>query len=349
MNIQDFLRKNIKNFKAYSSARDEYSGKEGIFIDANENALGSVTSTEFNRYPDPQQKILKKRISEIKNVNPEQIFLGNGSDEAIDLLYRAFCEPGKDSVILLPPSYGMYSVCANLNDINIIEVPLTKDFQIDMENLKEKLVLAKMIFICSPNNPSANLMHKQDIKFVLDTFNGLVIIDEAYQDFSGSDSWLNELQKYRNLIVLQTFSKAWGMAGLRIGMAYADPEIIAVLSAIKYPYNLSELVQQTVIKALEYTSAKDRMVNELLSQKKELITELNKLDAVQHIYPSDANFVLVKFADAKFYYNELIQRKIIVRDRSSLPGCEGCLRITIGTKEENRTLIETLKRIKTQN
>jgi len=343
--IRDLLRENIKDFKAYSSARDEYTGEEGIFIDANENSMGSVTNTVFNRYPDPYQKALKKRISEIKDVKSEQIFLGNGSDEAIDLLYRAFCEPAKDNVILMSPTYGMYSVCAHMNDVSIIDVPLTRDFQIDLNNLKNQYALAKMIFICSPNNPSANIISEHDIKIILEEFKGLIIIDEAYQDFSGKKSWLTELGDYNNLVVLQTFSKAWGMAGLRVGMAFADPEIITILSAIKYPYNLSELVQETVLKALEYTSAKDKMVKEIINQREELLKELEQLDVVQKIYPTDANFVLVKFPDAGYYYNELIKRKIIVRDRSSLPGCEGCLRITVGTRDENKTLVDTLKSI----
>ena len=346
MNIQTLLRENIKNFKAYSSARNEYPGKEGIFIDANENSIGSVSSVAYNRYPDPYQKELKEKIITIKNVNSEQIFLGNGSDEAIDLFFRAFCEPGKDKAIILTPTYGMYSVCANLNDVGIIDVPLTDTFQIDLENLRKKFSLAKLIFVCSPNNPSANVMNKQDIKTILNEFNGLVIIDEAYQDFSAKQSWLTELNSYKNLVVLQTFSKAWGMAGLRVGMAYADPEIISVLSVIKYPYNLSELVQQTVIQALNNISAKEKMVTEIINQREQLLKALTDVEIIQKIYPTDANFILIKFPDAKHVYNELIKRKIIVRDRSSLPGCTGCLRITVGKEEENKTLIKILKEIK---
>jgi histidinol-phosphate aminotransferase len=343
--ISDLLRQNIKNFKAYSSARDEYSGKEGIFIDANENSIGSVSNTIFNRYPDPHQKDLKKKIAEIKNINADQVFIGNGSDEAIDLLYRAFCEPGKDKVIIMSPTYGMYSVCANLNNIAIIDVPLTLNFQIDLEKVRKELPSAKMIFICSPNNPSANLMNNGDIISILKACNGLVIIDEAYQDFSGKESWLSEIKNFKNLVILQTFSKAWGMAGLRVGMAFADTEIIKVLIAIKYPYNISELVQQTVLKALEYSSAKDKMVEEIIFHREELVKELKKLKCVQKIYPSDANFILVKLHDAKSYYNALIKRKIIVRDRSSLHGCDGCLRITVGTKDENKILIKALREI----
>jgi len=343
--IKDMLRENIKNFKAYSSARDEYSGKKGVFIDANENAIGSVSNTIFNRYPDPHQKDLKKKIAEIKDLNPKQVFIGNGSDEAIDLLFRAFCEPGKDKIIIMSPTYGMYSVCANLNDISIIDIPLTLDFQIDKASVIKHSAYVKMIFICSPNNPSANLMNRQDILEILKDYNGLVIIDEAYQDFSGEQSWLTELKNFNNLVILQTFSKAWGMAGLRMGMAFAHPEIIGVLGAIKYPYNISELVQQTVLKALEYTAAKDKMVEEILLNKKNLIKDLNQLPFIEKIFPSDANFILVKFDDARYIYNELIKHKIIVRDRSSLHGCAGCLRITVGTKEENKILINALKEV----
>ena len=348
MNIRELLRKNIKNFKAYSSARDEYSGKEGIFIDANENSLGSASNTVFNRYPDPHQRDLKQRIAEIKEVKADQVFLGNGSDEIIDLLYRAFCEPARDKVILMSPTYGMYSVCANLNDVPVLDVPLTADFQIDIENVKKELPSAKLIFICSPNNPSTNLMNEHDVQTILKTFNGLVVIDEAYQDFAGNESWVNRLASYKNLVVMQTFSKAWGMAGLRVGMAFADPEIISVLSAIKYPYNISELVQNTVLKALEYNSAKNKMAEEILKQREWLLRELRQLAIIKKIFPTDANFVLIRVDDAGYMYNQLIKHKIIVRDRSSLPGCEGCLRITVGNAAENRILIETLKKLKTK-
>lgn len=345
MKIRDLLRENIKNFKPYSSARDDYTGKQGIFIDANENSIGSVSNVAYNRYPDPHQKELKQKIAEIKQVDSRQIFLGNGSDEAIDLVFRAFCEPGKDKAIILSPTYGMYSVCANLNDVGIIDVPLNDEFQIDLKNLRSKLDQAKLIFICSPNNPSANAMAEEDVKSILHEFNGLVILDEAYQDFSSKKSWLTDISNYKNLVVLQTFSKAWGMAGLRLGMAFADPEIISVLSAIKYPYNLSELVQKTVLTALDNVAAKDKMVREILIQRKELLDGLAQVKSIKRIYPTDANFVLVQFPDAKFVYDNLVNEKIIVRDRSSLTGCVGCLRITVGTKEENEILIKTLKEI----
>ncbi len=343
MDIDSLIRKNLKNFKAYSSARAEYTGKEGIFLDANENSLGSVTKDTFNRYPDPYQRILKEKISTIKNVDVERIFLGNGSDEPIDLLYRAFCEPGKDSVIIMPPSYGMYVVCADLNDVKIIAVPLTAEFQIDLKSLKKHHSLAKLIFICSPNNPSANLMNMDDVIEILNDFQGLVVIDEAYQDFSRQKGWLENLQTYDNLVVLQTFSKAWGLAGLRLGMAFAHPEIIRVLNRIKYPYNINELTQRTVIAALDNISAKDAMVNEILNQRAGLIEKLSSLTMVLKIFPSDANFLLVKFNDPQQIYNALRARKIIVRDRSSLAHCDGCLRITVGKKEENDLLFKTLK------
>lgn len=345
MDINLLLRENLKNFKAYSSARDEYSGKEGVFLDANENSLGSVTEETFNRYPDPYQNVLKKKIASIKKVAVESIFLGNGSDEAIDLLYRAFCDPGKDNVIIMPPSYGMYSVCAALNNVKIVDVPLTEDFQIDLEKLNKYYVSAKLIFICSPNNPSANLINPEHIKIVLKRFNGLVVVDEAYQDFTGQKSWLESLDTYENLVVLHTFSKAWGMAALRLGMAFAHPAVIKILSKIKYPYNINELTQRTVLKALDNISSKDAMVEKIIAQRTLLIEKLSSLNIVKNIFQSDANFVLVQFDDPKMVYQKLREKKIIVRDRSSLVHCDGCLRITVGKEEENQILINTLKGI----
>lgn len=342
MDLNKLLRENLKSFTAYSSARDDYTGREGIFLDANENSLGSVAASGYNRYPDPYQTDLKKKIAQLKKVLPDQLFLGNGSDEAIDLLLRAFCEPRRDNVIIMPPSYGMYSVCARINDVKVVEVPLATDFHINYDKLKEAYLNAKIIFICSPNNPSANLMNSATVKRILSEFEGLVVIDEAYQDFSGQNSWLAHLDSYSNLVVLQTFSKAWGMAALRLGMAYAHPQIIAILNKIKYPYNINVLTQKTVLQALDNSAKKDAMIIEILEGRSYLQKALKSLQIVKNVFPSDANFLLVKFADPKAVYNKLKDKKVIVRDRSGLTHCQGCLRITVGTKEENEILINEL-------
>lgn len=346
MDINSLLRDNIKNFKAYSSARDEYSGKAGVFLDANENSLGSVTKEDLNRYPDPYQGELKKKISEQKQVKPEQIFLGNGSDEAIDLLFRAFCRPGLDKTITIPPTYGMYGVCAELNDIQIIEVPLTATFEIDTESVLDEISdYVKLIFICSPNNPSGNTFKTSAVQQILEKFKGLVIIDEAYADFSEDKSWIDLLNEYENLVVLQTFSKAWGLANIRLGMAFADQRIIRVLNKIKYPYNVNGLTQQAVLKALSKIVDKNKMVSEILAQRQILTNELQDLQMVQEVFPSQANFLLVRFDDANKVFKELLKQKIIVRDRSKMVHCEGCLRITVGTENENKLLMEALKQL----
>ncbi len=346
MDINALLRENIKNFKPYSSARDEYSGSEGVFLDANENSFGSVSAESLNRYPDPYQRELKKKIAELKQTSPEQIFLGNGSDEAIDLLFRAFCRSGRDKVMILPPTYGMYSVCAELNDIEIISVPLTASFEIDLESVLTKVNEdVKLIFICSPNNPSGNVFDKDSVCTILENFNGLVVIDEAYIDFSRETGWLSALSELENLVVLQTFSKAWGLANARLGMAFADKHIIQILNNIKYPYNVNGLTQNAVLRALERSADKDKMVTEILAQRAVLQNELRCLNMVQKIFPSQANFLLVRFDNAQEVFQALLNKKIIVRDRSKMPLCEGCLRITVGTVDENRLLIETLNKM----
>lgn len=312
-------------------------------MDANENPLGSITKEDHNRYPDPYQQSLKLRIQHIKGVTPQQIFLGNGSDEAIDLLFRAFCNPGKDNIIILPPTYGMYEVSAQINNVAIKRVNLTEDFQIQTDKILQEVdKFTKIIFICSPNNPSGNLMKKESVLQIIEGFEGLVVVDEAYVDFSKEQSLTLLLDSYPNLLVMQTFSKAWGLASLRLGMAFASAEIIQVLNRIKPPYNISGLTQETVLKALDNTEKMQAMVEEILRERNFLEKELEKSSLVQHIYPSDANFLLVKVAGAKLIYNYLIDQKIIVRDRSKVVLCDDCLRITIGTRSENERLLEAL-------
>jgi len=339
------IRPHLIEMEPYSSARDEYKGHSGIFLDANENALGSITSERFNRYPDPYQWDLKKKIAGIKSVKKEQIILGNGSDEVIDLIFRLFCKPEKDNVIIMPPTYGMYAVSAAINDVKIINVSLTNDFQIDPEGvLKAVNQSTKIIWICSPNNPTGNLLNPEHIQKIIGSFSGIVVIDEAYIDFSPYKSFTSQLHKYPNLIVIQTFSKAWGLASLRLGMAFASEEIIFYLNKIKPPYNINGLTQSKILAALEDESHKNRMVNNLLEQKKQLAKALEKLPVVLEIYPSDANFLLVKTTAAKKIYNYLVGEEIIVRDRSSVRLCEECLRITVGTEKENEALIQKLQK-----
>lgn len=342
--IEKIIRANIKVLKPYTSARDEYKGKEGVFLDANENAFGSVTTALHNRYPDPLQWEVKTALGKIKNIAPENIFLGNGSDEAIDLVFRCFCEPGKDNIIITPPTYGMYEVSANINDVAIKKVSLKPDF-----SLNEDAVFAaadaytKAVFLCSPNNPTGNSLKADSIETVLKNFKGLVVIDEAYIDYAPEKTWLNKLNSYSNLIVLQTFSKAWGMANLRLGIAYASQEIISIFNKVKPPYNVNGLTQQLALEALQNVDLKNALVAETLTQRTSLEKALFGLPFVKHIYPSDANFLLVKTTDGKKIYDFLVERKVIVRDRSNVALCEGCLRITIGTPAENEVLVRHLK------
>ncbi|WP_026950111.1 histidinol-phosphate transaminase [Algoriphagus mannitolivorans] len=344
--LNSLLRPHIAQLQPYTSARDEYTGKEGIFLDANENPFGSITEQDFNRYPDPYQSDLKEEIAKIKQVRPSQIFLGNGSDEAIDLLYRAFCNPGKDNVILLPPTYGMYEVSANINDVEIRKVALTADFQLQ----PEKILAAaddqsKILFICSPNNPSANKAKREDILYLLENFKGLVVVDEAYIDFSDEPSFTTELERFPNLLVMQTFSKAWGLAALRLGMAFASEELIRILNKIKPPYNISGLTQETVLNAIRNKAKVDQMIAEILEERSFLEKELAQLSFVQKIHPSHANFLLVQIPQANKVYEDLINEKIIVRNRAKVLLCEDCLRITVGTRTENNSLLEALKKV----
>ena len=344
--INKLIRENIKKLIPYSSARDEFTGRADIFLDANENSLGSPLPNKYNRYPDPHQWKIKQKIAEIKGVPPQNIFIGNGSDECIDILYRGFCNPGKDNVIICPPTYGMYEVSAAINDVEIRRARLLDDFQLDLSNL-ENLVdeNTKLIWICSPNNPTANSINRHDIETVLNNFDGIVVIDEAYINFSRQKSFISELTEYPNLVVMHTLSKAWGLAALRLGMAFASEDIIAVFNKIKPPYNIGQATQELVLQALENVAEVNEFIRELVQSREEMVTSLKKVSVVEKIFPSDANFLLVKVKDAKAIYNYLLTKAIVVRDRSRVELCEGCLRITVGTKEENEQLVDALESI----
>jgi histidinol-phosphate aminotransferase len=333
------IRPNILRMKAYSSARHEFEGSAEYFLDANENPFNNG----LNRYPDPLQHQLKERIAEIKQIESNRIFLGNGSDEAIDLLFRIFCEPGKDNVIILPPTYGMYQVAADIADTTIKEVPLDADFQPVFEQIVKAVdANTKIIFFCSPNNPTGNSIRPEIMEQVLEFFPGPVVVDEAYIDFSTQTSFLSFLDRYPNLLVMQTLSKAWGLAGIRLGMAFASPELIALFNKVKAPYNINQLTQETALKMLEHTDKTALHIGLILEERKRLEKELTNYKFVQKIYPSDANFILVKMDDPNSLYSFLLSEKIVVRNRSSVPGCEGCLRITVGTADENSQLIKAL-------
>ncbi|MBS1916998.1 MAG: histidinol-phosphate transaminase [Bacteroidetes bacterium] len=342
--LESLLRDNIKKLVPYSSARDEFKGEAKVFLDANENSIGSPLTKWYNRYPDPLQWKVKEAISKIKGVPPQHIFLGNGSDECIDVLFRAFCVPGKDNVIINPPTYGMYEVSANINDIEIRRAKLLDDFQLDLVHL-ENLVdeHTKIIWICSPNNPTANSLNREDIEIVLNNFNGLVVIDEAYINFSKHRSFIQELSDYPTLVVMQTFSKAWGLAGLRLGMAFASEAIIEVMNKVKPPYNINQSTQELALKALDEVEQVNDMIRLIVKMREELSSELTKISVVKQVYPSDANFLLVKVTDARKIYEHLLQHEIVVRDRSKVELCEGCLRITVGTENENKELITALQ------
>jgi histidinol-phosphate aminotransferase len=342
MNLNKLLRKNILGMKAYSSARDEYKDLESdmVFLDANENPFDTL----LNRYPDPQQNRLKQIIAKQRTVSTDQILLGNGSDEVLDLIFRAFCEPNKDSILTLPPTYGMYDVLANLNAIENIQVPLSPDFQLEVDSILDAIQLqTKLLFICSPNNPSGNTVDRKAIERLLNDFKGVVVIDEAYIDFSNEVSWTAYLNMYPNLIVTQTLSKAYGLAGIRLGICFASKAIIAVLNKIKPPYNINSLTQDAAIKALENKTIVDAQVKTLLNQRNSLIHAFKSVTFIKKIYPSEANFILIKVDDANKRYEELIKNGIVVRNRSSQLHCENCLRITVGTPSENTQLITLLK------
>ena len=343
-NLDNLVRENIKKMTAYSSARHEYSGTANIYLDANENSFGSPLAENYNRYPDPLQLKLKEKISSIKGVPFQNIFLGNGSDEAIDLLFRVFCEPGKDNVIIFPPTYGMYEVCAEMNNVAVKKVSLTEDFQLDLNAIENSIdATTKLIFVCSPNNPTGNSINRNDIEVILNNFDGLVVIDEAYINYAKQKTFIPELTEYPNLVILQTLSKAWGLAGLRLGMAFAGQPIIDYLNKVKYPYNINTATQNLAIEALSNISSINNWTKTTVEQKDWLKEELLELEFVQTVYPSDANFILVKMIEAKKVYNYLSAKGIIVRDRSNVILCDDCLRITIGTPDENKQLVEALK------
>lgn len=340
MNLQQLVRKNVWNMKPYSSARDEFKGEASVFLDANENPLND----KYNRYPDPLQWSLKQKIAKVKNIAPENIFLGNGSDEPIDLVIRIFCEPRIDNIVAVDPTYGMYQVCAEVNDIEYRKVLLNENFDLDAQKLLEKTDRnTKLIFLCSPNNPTGNLLSREEIKKVLDSFTRIVVVDEAYIDFASEATWLNDLDKYPNLIILQTFSKAWGLAAVRLGMAFASAEIIKLFNKVKYPYNVNILTQNFVGDELDKLELRKQWIATLLEGRNYLINELPKLPFVEKIYPTDANFILVKVEDANSLYKQLADKGVIVRNRNSVSLCAGCLRITVGTDKENEMLIKTLR------
>ncbi len=372
--LQSLLRPHLLTLTPYSSARDEYTGKVGVFLDANENALGSALSrgaldgaTLYSRYPDPHQLAIKERLAPLKGVRPEQIFLGNGSDEPIDLLIRAFCEPIQtwsglarpglagpvhDRILILPPTYGMYEVSATVNNVGITRVPLTPSFQVDLPAVLAAMQPTddqpdpKLVWICSPNNPSGNLIDPSAIRAILDAATqSLVVVDEAYIDFAEAPSWVAQLDAYPNLVVLQTFSKAWGLAALRLGMCFGSAELVALLNKIKPPYNISAPTQQLALNALGQVTLKNAFVATLNTERQFLAEQLAALPQVQQIYPSDANFLLVRFQNAQATFEQLIQQQVIVRDRSRVQRCAGCLRITVGTRTENERLLAVLAEI----
>lgn len=339
--IQNLVRKTILNMKSYSSARDEFKEFETnmVFLDANENPF----SNGYNRYPDPQQKLVKTLLAQQKKVSASQILLGNGSDEVLDLLFRAFCEPNQDNVITLPPTYGMYGVLAELNAIENREILLTNNFEPNIEAiLKEVDSNTKIIFLCSPNNPTGNSFSDESILYLLKNFKGLMVLDEAYINFSSKASWLSELNDFPNMVITQTLSKAYGLAGLRVGIAYASEEIISILNKIKPPYNLNTSSQEIALKKLTQNTL-TAQVKKIVSERENVIDALKSITFIERIFPSDANFILIKVDDANLRYNQLIQAGIVVRNRTNQPLCKNCLRITIGTKEENNQLITTLK------
>jgi histidinol-phosphate aminotransferase len=355
--LEILVRKNIRNMTPYSSARHEFSGNASIFLDANENPFGSplpplqvereAGGVRFNRYPDPLQMQVKEKLSRIKGVPPKNIFLGNGSDEAIDLLYRIFCEPGRDNAIIFPPTYGMYEVCAEMNDVNVKRVNLSKDSQLDIDAIENAVdPFTKLIFVCSPNNPTGNSINKNDIEVVLNNFNGIVVIDEAYINYAKQKSFIAELTEYPNLVIMQTLSKAWGLAGLRLGMAFASEKIIDLMNKVKYPYNINTATQLLALDALENINWVNEHITITVNEREKLKNELLHLPFTEMVYPSDANFLLVKMKNARKIYEYLSDNGIIVRDRSKVILCNDCLRITVGTEKENIELIEILSKYK---
>jgi len=343
MDLKDLVRPNIYRLKPYSSARSEFHGEASVFLDANENPMNAP----YNRYPDPLQRNLKKKVAELKQVNPESLFFGNGSDEPIDLIFRIFCEPGKDNVVAMDPTYGMYQVCADINNVEYRKVLLNDDFSLDADLLLASVDdNTKVIFLCSPNNPTGNDINEDAVLKILKEFSGIVVVDEAYIDFSARESYLKRLLEFPELIILQTFSKAWGLASVRLGMAFASPEIISYFNKVKYPYNINFLTQRFVEEQVSHPEKKASWVRMLLEQRAVMVESIKILPFVKKVYPSDANFLLVGVEDANAVYQYLMEKGIIVRNRNSVTLCLGCLRITIGTAEENERLLEALRQYK---
>lgn len=330
--LRSLVRSNIWELKPYSSARDEFWGDEGIFLDANENPFGNK-----NRYPDPHQRTLKKSLSKIKGISVDNICIGNGSDEIIDLVFRIFCEPQKDSVIICPPTYGMYEVSANINNVNIIKIPLDSNFELNVDEILSQN--AKCLFLCSPNNPTGNSL--KNIEVLMNEFNGIIIVDEAYIDFSDKPSFIGRLSEFPNMIIMQTFSKAWALASARVGIAYADSNIIKLMDKTKPPYNVSRFNQEVALKALSKPKKFERRLKVILEQRDNLLKEFTKISVIKKVFPTDANFILIKVSDADKLYNYLVSNKLIVRNRNSV--ISDCIRITVGTPKENEALIEALK------
>ena len=342
MEIKDLIRENIKSLEAYSSARDEFKAmsSEFVFIDANENPF----DTGLNRYPDTQQTLVKEALSKLKGISEEQILLGNGSDEVLDLIFRVFCEPRVDNVIVLPPTYGMYEVLANTNAIKLVKIPLVENFQPNVkEIIKGQDAKTKLLFLCSPNNPTANSFDANKIETLIKEFNGIVVIDEAYIDFSIEDSWLCRLDEFPNLIVTQTLSKAYGLASIRLGICYASKEIISILNKIKPPYNVNQLTQDVALQSLFNQEKVKNEIAIIISERNQLIRDLENVEIVEKVYSSDANFLLVQVDDANLRYKQLVKLGIIVRNRTTQILCDNCLRFTVGTPDENKKLINTLK------
>ena len=352
-NLDSLVRDNIKRMTAYSSARHEFTGNASIFLDANENSFGSPlpplqmergdVGVRFNRYPDPLQIEVKEKLSKIKGVPVQNIFLGNGSDEAIDLLYRIFCEPSRDNAIIFPPTYGMYEVCAEMNNVKVKKVNLTEEYQLDIDSIEQTIdPFTKLIFICSPNNPTGNSINRSDIEIILNNFDGIVVIDEAYINYARQKTFIAELTDFPNLVVMQTLSKAWGLAGLRLGMAFASQPIIDLMNKVKYPYNINTATQLLALEALDNIEWVNEHIATTVVEREKLKNELLNLSFTEEVYASDANFILVKMKEARKKYEQLCGKGIIVRDRSKIILCDDCLRITIGTPDENKQLIKAL-------
>ena len=341
--LNKLIRPNIKTLKPYSSAKDEYAGDAKILLDANENSLGSPLTKWYNRYPDPYQRQLKEKLAFVKQIAVNQIFIGNGSDECIDILFRTFCEPGKDNIIICPPTYPMYEVSANINDIRVQNAPLLLDYQLNVAHIEQLVnVHTKIIWICSPNNPTGNSLDRIDIETILNHFEGIVVVDEAYINFSKQKSFVQSLIDYPNLVVLQTLSKAWGLAGLRLGMCFASPDIIGYMNKVKAPYNINIVTQELALQALEEVGQVNDMIKLLVDMRIALAQVIASMPHVIQVFPSDTNFILVKIPKARQLYEYLLSQGIIVRDRSALELCEDSLRITVGTEQENTLLVDAM-------